>query len=205
MRALLLFMLPAVAATALVLSCGETEEDPPDGAELSLTPEVTTAATPAASPEPAPTLAAEPAPAPGPIPSDWKEYRDEGLGFSLRYPPDLEFGYVTGPSPVGGQLALQFSSPDNNVRSFSIAIVHRPEGITLREFVHGAGGCLPETIEESVVGGVRAILCTVQYSELAQAPAVAFEHSGMVLFITSRMPVFGYEAEFDLVVQSIEL
>jgi hypothetical protein len=80
------------AATALVLSCGETEEDVPDGAELSLTPEATTAATPAASLEPTPTPAAEAAATPIrliALPEGWAESTDPELGFTVAYPDGL--------------------------------------------------------------------------------------------------------------------
>jgi hypothetical protein len=164
MRAPLLFVLPAVAATALVLSCGETEEDLPDGAELSLTPEVTTAATPAASPEPAPTPAAEPTPMPGPIPSDWKEYRDEGLGFSLRYPPDWTL--IMGAAADEHRLSLggiEFER-DDGVRVAAVFVFANPDGLSLQNWILEYNPIFLDEdrrVEETTISGEPALFAPI--------------------------------------------
>jgi hypothetical protein len=192
MRAPLLFMLPAVAATALVLSCGETEEDLPDGAELSLTPEVTTAATPAASPEPTP----------GPIPSDWKEYRDEGLGFSLRYPPDLEFRDLTGPIPMRGQRGLDFRSPADPGRAISISIVDHPEGQAIEDWAHEFI-CTRDNQREGTAGGLRAIFCQREGIEGRPSSALITDYRGKILLLGASFDISS--TEFGWVVESLSL
>jgi hypothetical protein len=140
------------------------------------------------------------------VPSGWVAYTDPQLGFSLSRPSDLEFQDLSGPSPSSGTVEryLQFRSTDDQRRSITVDIVSKPEGMTLDGWVQGATACLQDTIKEAVVAGEKAILCTNQPESLLES-AVIFEHTGLIFFITSVMPTFGFEPEFDLAIASVRL
>ncbi len=161
---------------------------------------VPTATTPASSPSPT----AEPSPEA--VPADWKTYDDPVLDFSLRYPPDLVLTDLTGPSPAGGLnvRALQFRSASDRSRSFTMAIVENSKGLSLDQWVHEFTACLPKTIERGTIAGNAAVFCTSQPEEILEA-AVVFEHTGQMILITSIMPAFGFESEFELVIASLRL
>jgi hypothetical protein len=205
MRALLLFMLPAVAATALVLSCGETEEDLPDGAELSLTPEVTTTATPAASPEPAPTLAAEATatPAATPIrlialPEGWTESTDPELGFTVAYPDGLTREEEVVELPGIGQVPRTEMRQIRYLRRdgtpvLGVSTTLNPSGAALEEWIRTVPGwpcepgayptCEPEWL---IVAGEPAVRFSINVLG-DPAATVYFAHRGAIYVLGGNL------------------
>ena len=185
------------AAALLTAACGDDEEQVPDE---TLPSETTsrTAATSDATPSPA---AATPAATvtPAPVPSDWKTYTDSDLSFSLRYPPDLVFKDLTAPGDTT-QRYLQFRSDSDASRSFTIAIVADTEDLPLEDWVEEFTACLPDTLKSGTVSGSQSISCVSMPEEIAES-AVAFEHSGWVVFMTSIMS----ESELARVVETISL
>jgi hypothetical protein len=192
-----LWILPVLGLIAvLAFACGDSGDDQPQSVATG---------TPAASPFQSPTPSS-PAVTAAPVPSGWVAYTDPQLGFSLSRPSDLEFQDLSGPSPSSGTVEryLQFRSTDDQRRSITVDIVSKPEGMTLDGWVQGVTACLQDTIKEAVVAGEKAILCTNQPESLLES-AVIFEHTGLIFFITSVMPTFGFEPEFDLAIASVRL
>jgi hypothetical protein len=152
---------------------------------------------------PGPTGTAPPSPTPS---SEWLTYVDAQLGFSLRYPPDLVLTDLTGPSPVAGlnERVFQFRSPSQPTRSFSISISSNPTGLTPEQWLLGKAACLPKTMAQGSVDGQAAASCTSRPEEIPEA-AMAFEHMAKIVFITSVMPAFGFESEFEAVMASLRL
>jgi len=199
MKASLSIIAGLLGLSLAVVACGDAEEEPvPD-----VTVTASGSAAPIATPSPTPSAAAS---TPAPAPSGWKVYVDPVLGFSLSYPGDLVFQDLSGPGPSSGlaERAFQFRSPDDQRRSLSIAVVTKPGDMTLEEWVQGATACAPDTIEHATVNGRPAIRCTNVPETLSEA-ALIVEADGLVLFVTSVMPTFGFTAEFDSIIQSLRI
>jgi hypothetical protein len=166
------------------------------------TPTPTAEPTPTPAPTERPTPTEMPTPTPTPTMDDWTTYVDPVLGFSLRYPPDLVFKDLSA-GAAGGRVLL-FKSQSEPSRGFAISISPNEEGLTAEEWLSDNAACLPKTIKQGTIDGQAAAFCTSQPEKIPEA-AVAFAHMGNVIFVTSIMPAFGYESEFDLVIASLEL
>ena len=136
---------------------------------------------------------------PAPVPSDWKDYTDSALGFSLRYPPDLIAKDSTGPGPQDGwvQRVIEFRSAEDNSRAFIIGVYSNAEALTAGEWLQEYSACLPETVRQGSVAGQTAVFCTSVplYPEMA----VAFEHQGRMFYIAAVID----ENEFESVLSSL--
>lgn len=173
-------------------------------------PQTTSPGPPTATTSPAtsPTAVATPSsaataePSPDAVPSDWETYTDAALGFSLRYPPDLVFRDLTSPSQPSSpsRRHLQFRSPNDQRRSFTIGIIETDKTVSLDEWVQEFTACLPETIRDGLVDGERAIFCTSQPASIPEQ-AVAFQLAGSIVYVTSTMP----SSEFEAVIGSVRL
>jgi len=159
------------------------------------TPEATSASP---SPEPAtpPATTATPAPSGAVIPAGWLQYPDPVLGFSLRYPPDLVLKDL---SSEAGRI-LDFRAAKDGSRAFSVEIYTNTQRVTLRDWALTETACLPETIEETVVAGAPAVLCTEQATETPNS-LVVLDYSSRIYEIGSLLP----PAEFDTVLASLRL
>jgi hypothetical protein len=198
---LALVLIPLAALSAAIAACGEEEQVPSPsntlgGSETPAAMGTTAPGSPSPSPEASPDA----------VPPDWQTYNDPVLGFSLRYPPDLVFKDVRGPSPAGGvnERAYQFRSPNNASRSFTISMSSNSEGRTSEEWLLDHAACRPDTIAPGMVDGQPATFCTSEPAEIPEA-AIAFQVADKMLFITSVMPTFELQAEFDLVIASLQL
>ena len=186
MRVPLLFTLATIALGAALASCGSDEEVAPVVTPVPTT-DLPTAPTPARSP--------------AVIPADWLTQVDPVLGFSLRYPPDLVFKDLTGPSPVVGvnERAFEFRSATEPHRGFTISVSSNAEGFAPKSWLLDHAACLPGTIVAGSIGGQPAAFCTSEPADIPEA-AVAFPQMDKMIFMTSIMP----PAEFELVVASLQ-
>ena len=185
----------AAAAALLALgvaltSCGDAEED--------VAPQRTTTVT--AEPRTTSPATATSVASPAVIPADWVTHTDSVLGFSLRYPPDLVFRDLTGPSPTLGvnERASEFRSPTEPHRGFTISISSNTEGVTPESWLLDHAACLPDTIVAGSVAGQPAAFCTSEPAEIPES-AVAVAHMDKMIFIASILP----RTELDLVIASV--
>jgi hypothetical protein len=176
------------------------------GGEEEVTVQATTTATANGSASPVvtegPTPAVSSPPTEPPTTADWHTYTDEALGFSLRYPPDLVFKDLTGPSPVVGvnERGFRFRSPTEPFRSFTVSVSSNTDSVSPESWLRDHAACLPDTIRSGELGGQPAAFCTSKPEMIPEA-AVALPHMGKMLFITSIMP----KSDFDMVLASVEL
>jgi len=123
MKLIVLAPLIALAlAVALLAACAGSADD---SSNPTAAPTPTPAATSQETPEPTQPPSGgggvgggnlEPAtvvPPPTPASPDFTTYIDPVLGFSLRYPPDLAFTDLTGPSGGPGRRVIEFRSPED--------------------------------------------------------------------------------------------
>ena len=148
------------------------------------------------TPSPAATTSAG---TPVPVPSDWKEYTDSELGFTVSYPSDLIAKDVTGPTPGTGwvQRVIEFRSAEDNSRAFIIGVYSNAEALTAGEWMQEYSACLPETVRQGSVAGQTAVFCTSVplYPEMA----VAFDYQGRMFYIAAVID----ESEFESVLSSL--
>jgi hypothetical protein len=169
-------------------------------------PTVSGKTTPSQTAAPSASVPGSATPTPITIPTNWATYTDPALGFSLRYPRDLLFKEEGDPAPTDGttERTLQFRSAEDRRRSVTIAIWSKPKGMSLEEWVRGATQCIPETIVKGTIAGTTAYLCSDAPAKQVITSAI-FEDNGIILYVTSVMPVYGFESDFDSVIASIEL
>jgi hypothetical protein len=185
-----------LAAALAVAACTDPEEQLPGG----FTPEPTPQATTAATPEPSPLSTPDPDWTPAPVPADWREHRDSSLGFAVRYPPDLEFNWVTGPEPDRGHVSMDFRPLNDPRRGFTVVFStdHEfdpiPDGVSLEDWAVGRV-CLRDEIEEMSLGGHRAITCPWQaMEEHPPTTEVITTHRGGVL----RLSISPYNSDAEI-------
>ena len=96
------------------------------------------------------------------IPADWKTHSDPILGFSIRYPSDLVLTDLTPVPGTGGgyKRVLDFRSPSDSSRGFSIEVIANPSALSPEEWALSQTACLPKTIQRTTLQGYPAILCT---------------------------------------------
>jgi hypothetical protein len=101
MKAPLLLTAAAAVITALVISCGDAEE------EIAPTP-TAASATPDATQAPTATTSPAASPSPSVAPGSTLTYTDPAYGYSLEYPATW---HLTTPKETGGDLVLQSYDP----------------------------------------------------------------------------------------------
>ena len=150
------------------------------------TPGATATSTSAPSPSatatsPTPT----PEPSPQPIPEDWQTYTDAVLGFSLRYPPDLTFNDLTGPSPSGVDLRLiQFGLAGEQRRGFTVSF-SETFGLSLEQWSIDRAACRSTSMQSITLSGWPAISCTRETIEgRPGTPAVLSKNDHFIVLIS---------------------
>jgi hypothetical protein len=162
----------ALLAIALVLACGDSEE------EVAPDPSVT----PAASGTRPAVVTLAPTMGPGtpvPVPSDWKTYTNAELGFSVAYPQDLEV--TEPPEGPGGERDVEFKS-----KEYGFAVAASPAGTEAYTFDQFADEQCPRGKREVLLGGYPAITCEYQtpVKDLAGTAVVA-QHNAWFYVISA--------------------
>jgi hypothetical protein len=120
---------------------------------------------------------------PASVPSDWQEYTDSALGFSLRFPPDLTATDLTSPGNTSGlnERVIDIRSETDASRAVSISVSSIDADLTPKEWALEYTACLPDTIEERVVEGYPAVFCIAD--ALGPAPSLIIHHLDKVYLI----------------------
>ncbi len=190
-----LWMLPVLGLIAVLgFACGDSGDDKPQSVS-STAPAASVAATPSASASP--TAIATPAP----VPSGWTTYTDPQLGFSVAYPPDLVFKEVIGPTPLGGQLAIEFRSASDPERGFGVTIIDNPAGASLEKWTAEFSGCLTDTIQSATVAGWVSLTCTAEVLEGSPEWAAIVPYEDKMLRIVAGKAKFT-DSEFAAMIAS---
>jgi len=126
------------------------------------------------------------------IPADWKEYRNQAYGFSLRYPSALAVNEIT---EGGGAMTITFQSiaTGQGIQIFIVPYVHQE--VSTDRFARDVPSGVFRNPRNVVVCGVGGTSFESQDSILGDTQEVWFIHAGYLFEATTLAPLKDFQEQ----------